>query len=64
MIPILADGPATVRGAVVFNEPGKFELTFTAKVDGNAVKITRAIVFDAPSAQASSAATSDGGKWL
>jgi hypothetical protein len=63
MIPILADGPSIVRGAISFLEPGKFELTFTAKVDGTPVKITKLVVIDAPGAQPPSNGT-DGGKWL
>ncbi len=63
MIPILADGTATVRGAVMFNEPGKFELTFTAKVDGNALKVTRTVIIDPPGSVTNNNA-SDGGKWL
>jgi hypothetical protein len=61
MIPILADGTSTVRGAVMFNEPGKFELTFTAKVDGSALKLTRTVVIDPPGTTNNA---SDGGKWL
>ncbi len=62
MIPILAEGPSTIRGALSFNEAGKFELTFTAKVDGAQIKVSRVVVIDPlggnPTQQA------DGGKWL
>jgi hypothetical protein len=64
MIPILADGPSTVRGAVMFNEPGKFDLTFTAKVDGNALKLTRSVIIDPPGGATNNNSASDGGKWL
>ncbi len=64
MIPILADGPATVRGAIMFNEPGKFDLTFTAKVDGNAIKVTRSVTVEAPGTVTNNTNASDGGKWL
>jgi serine/threonine-protein kinase len=62
MIPILAEGPATIRGALSFNEPGKFELTFTAKVDGTQVKVTRVVNIATPGGGNNQAA--DGGKWL
>jgi serine/threonine protein kinase len=62
MIPILADGPSTVRGAISFLEAGKFELVFTAKVDGTPVKIARAVVIEAAGGTANNG--TDGGKWL
>jgi serine/threonine-protein kinase len=62
MIPILAEGPGTIRGALTFNEAGKFELTFTAKVDGAQVKITRVVNIAAPGG--GNTQTADGGKWL
>ncbi len=62
MIPILAEGPAMIRGALSFNEPGKFELTFTAKVDGTPVKVTRVVVIEPPGGNPTQQA--DGGKWL
>src|SRR5207244_3725607 len=43
MIPILAEGPGTIRGALTFNESGKFELTFSGKVDGAQVTVTRVV---------------------
>ncbi len=62
LIPILADSPSIVRGALTFNEPGKFELVFTAKVDGYALKITRVVVIPAPGGGGTQ--TIDAGKWL
>ncbi|HEY2365150.1 MAG TPA: hypothetical protein VGH87_02150, partial [Polyangiaceae bacterium] len=62
MIPILAEGPGTIRGALTFNEAGKFELTFTAKVDGAQVKVTRVVNIATPGGGGTQAP--DGGKWL
>ena len=64
MIPIVADNPSTVRGALSFMVPGKFELVFTAKVDGAAVKATRVVVIDAPGAPQNPQNAADAGKWL
>ncbi len=64
MIPILAEGPGTIRGALTFNEAGKFELTFTAKVDGAPVKVTRVVNIAAPGGGGNNTQTADGGKWL
>jgi len=61
LIPILAESPSIVRGALTFNEPGKFELIFTAKVDGYALKIVRTVVIPAPGGGGQ---TIDAGKWL
>ena len=63
MIPILAEGPGTIRGALTFNEAGKFELTFTAKVDGAQVKVTRVVNIAAAGGGGNTQAA-DGGKWL
>ena len=62
LIPILAESPSIVRGALTFNEPGKFELVFTAKVDGYALKIVRTVVIPAPGGGGGQ--TMDAGKWL
>jgi serine/threonine-protein kinase len=64
MIPILAEGPATIRGALTFNEAGKFELTFTAKVDGTQIKVTRVVNLAAPGGGGGNTQAPDGGKWL
>ncbi len=63
LIPILAENPSTVRGALSFMVPGKFELVFTGKVDGAAVKVSRTVVVDAPGTQNTNP-QADGGKWL
>ncbi len=60
LIPIVADSPASVRGALSFMVPGKFELVFNGKVDGTMVKATRIVVVDPPGGSQSA----DGGKWL
>ncbi len=62
LIPILAEGPATIRGAISFLEPGKFELTFNAKVDGATVKVSRVVVVDPIGGATTNNA--DAGKWL
>jgi serine/threonine-protein kinase len=61
LIPILAESPAIVRGALTFNEPGRFELVFTAKVDGYALKIVRTVVIPPVGGGGQ---TIDAGKWL
>jgi len=62
MIPILAEGPGIIRGALTFMEPGKFALVFTARIDGFAVKVERVVVIPNPNAPQPS--TPDAGKWL
>jgi len=64
-VPSLADGTTTVRGALAFLEPGKFELTFTAKVDGREAKVVRSVVV-APLMGGGGGTNNatDGGKWL
>jgi len=62
LIPILAEGPGIIRGALTFMEPGRFELVFTAKIDGYAVKVERAVVIPQPGGNTQS--TPDAGKWL
>jgi serine/threonine protein kinase len=64
LIPILAQGPGTVRGALTFNEPGKFELVFTAKVDGHALKVSRAVVVPGAPKSGGNTQATDAGKWL
>ena len=64
IIPTLAESPSIVRGALTFNEPGKFELVFTAHVDGYALKVVRTVVIPAPGGGGGGAQTTDAGKWL
>ena len=63
LIPIVAENPSTVRGALSFMVPGKFELVFTAKVDGTAIKVSRTVAVDAPGTH-ETPNQADGGKWL
>jgi hypothetical protein len=66
-IPVIADGPSTVRGGLTFFEPGKYDVAFSGKVDGVLVKATSTIVIAAsapPPLPTADAAPQPSGKWL
>ncbi len=71
-VPLVAEGTTVERASLTFLQGGKFELVFTARVDGVAVKSVRTVTVAAPAPLPSTTTTATqesppvdaGGKWL
>jgi serine/threonine-protein kinase len=64
-IPVIPDGTNVVRGGLTFFEAGRYDIAFSGKVDGVAVKATGSVVVAAAAAPGPpDAAPTASGKWL
>lgn len=64
-IPVIADGTGVVRGGLTFFEAGRYDVSFSGKVDGVPVKAASVLVIAAPPPPGTAdAAPTASGKWL